>query len=79
MLNAAVDVADHFICVDLASRRTVKIGNSGRRHLQPFQLLLADRVGNSTHIALNVSFGKRGHRLGPLLENNPFGRAGIEN
>jgi hypothetical protein len=38
-----VDVADHFIRVDLAPRDAVKIGNSGRWNLQAFQLLLCGR------------------------------------
>jgi hypothetical protein len=53
----AVNVADDFVRVDLARRSTVKIGNSGRRYFQTFQLLLSNCVGNRTHIAVNVSLG----------------------
>jgi hypothetical protein len=50
-----VDVADNFSRVDLTPRNAVKIGDRGCRHLQAFQFLLRNRVGNGPHITLNVS------------------------
>jgi hypothetical protein len=48
----------------------VKIGNSGRRHGQAFQLLLGHRTGHGPHIPPNVVLGKRGHPgLGSFSEN----------
>jgi hypothetical protein len=55
------------MCVDLAPRSTAKIGNCGRRNFQAFQLLLSNRMSNRPHIALNVSLGKRTHRLNSLI------------
>jgi hypothetical protein len=61
MLKPAVNLTDDVVGIDLAARNTVKIGNSGRGHFQAFQLLLGNRVSDGSHIALDVSFGKRGH------------------
>jgi hypothetical protein len=61
MLEAAVDVPDHFVRVDFTSRCAVQIGNGGIRHLQAFKLLLCDSMRNGPHIAQDVPFGRRGH------------------
>jgi hypothetical protein len=56
-LKTPVDVADHFIRVDLAPRDTMKVGNCSRRDLEPFELLLPDCVSHGPHVALNVLLG----------------------
>jgi hypothetical protein len=56
-LETPVDVADHFIRVDLAPCDTMKVGNCSRRDLQSFELLLPDCVSHGPHVPLNVLLG----------------------
>ena len=73
MLEAAADVADHFVRVDFTSRCAVQIGNGGIRHPKTFKLLVRDRMSNGPHIALNLPFIRRGHvaRLLLLFKRTP--------
>jgi hypothetical protein len=57
-----VNVADHFIRVDFATRSAVKISNRGRRHCQTFKFLLRDCVSYGPHVFLKVLLAKSGHR-----------------
>jgi hypothetical protein len=61
MLKAAVNVADHFIRFDLASRSTVQIGYGGLRNLQTLKLLLGDRVSHGSFVPLSILLGKGRH------------------
>src|ERR1035437_10062826 len=73
ILEPAVNVAANLVSIDLASRGAPQVLDRGLRHLQPFNLLLCDRVLHSSHISRNVSLGKGSHynSIILLLLNHP--------
>jgi len=46
MAEPSVDVADDLIGADLAQRGAAQVSNSRLRHLQAFEFLLCNGVGN---------------------------------
>jgi hypothetical protein len=58
-----VYVADDLIRIDLTASRTVQVLNRSVGHIQTFELLLADRLGHGSHVALNILLGKRAHLI----------------
>jgi hypothetical protein len=77
MSDAAMNVADNVVRIDLAARNPLQVGNCGLWDLQAFKLLLRDGVGNVPHVTLNVLLGKRLHFGSPTgLATPSMGVAG---
>jgi hypothetical protein len=73
-----VDVADNLIGVAFAACGSVQVGNRSVGHLQALKLLLCNRVGNRPHVALDLSFAKRGPAAHPFMEHFGVTKRGMK-